>query len=130
MIPVYEYKNINLLTCITEYENIKDISINCIYFQLDYLGFIRGDILMDLIPHHKLLSFINDTQCNLGTNTQLCNMLMEQLKKLPICEDSYKKIMMVKTDDLEIDEYIMVDIKDNVYCGSRLYPSFCFVEKY
>jgi hypothetical protein len=83
---------------------------------------------MNLIPQQKLIFFIKKTQCMLGTNTQISNIYIEELNLLSVCEESYKKIMMVKTDDIDIDEYICVEIKNNEYLGTKLYPGFCFIK--
>jgi hypothetical protein len=128
MATTYDYDEIDRLPCFSEFENIKNIPINNIYFQLDFIGLIRGDILMNLIPQQKLIFFIKKTQCMLGTNTQISNIYIEELNLLSVCEESYKKIMMVKTDDIDIDEYICVEIKNNEYLGTKLYPGFCFIK--
>ncbi len=128
MVTIYDYDIIEELLCITDLENIINISISNLYFQLDYVGFIRGDILMNLITQQKLISFIKETQYNLGTNTQISNILIDELNLLPICEESYKNIMMIKSDEFDIDEYISVEINDNEYYGTRLYPGFCFIK--
>lgn len=129
MVTIYEYDEIDILKSIIDYEDIKNISMDKIFFQLDYIGFIRGDILMKLIPQKNLISFIINTQYNFGIYTQISNMYVENLKMLSVSEDSYKKIMMCNTDNLGIDEYIIVEINDELYCGTRLYPSFCFIKK-
>jgi len=94
-----------------------------LYFQLDYIGFIRGDILMEHISQNKLISYIKESQEDNKNN--ICN----ELEKLKINETNYKKIMMINPNNLDVDEYIRVIINNKQYDGSRLYLGYCYIKK-
>ena len=148
---LYNYNECYNFKEVSGYNEIKFIPMNRLLFQLDYIGMIRGDILMEVLPQDKLIKSIFETQ-NVYYNE---NNDIDELKKnqnymtsLDISEKNYKKIIMLSAEKkLFIGEYIMVEIyvsdikKANDLetikifgtlttpddAGTRLYPGFCYI---
>ena len=148
---LYNYNECYNFKEVSGYNEIKFIPMNRLLFQLDYIGMIRGDILMEVLPQDKLIKSIFETQ-NVYYNE---NNDIDELKKnqnymtsLDISEKNYKKIIMLSAEKkLFIGEYIMVEIyvsdikkandletikifgtlttRDDA--GTRLYPGFCYI---
>ena len=54
--------------------------------------------------------------------------IMNKFDSLFKSEMSYKQIIMENPDDIDIDEYVSVEIKIDKYVGTRLYLGFCFLD--
>ena len=120
---IYDYDIVDSMQCIEKYNDIQNISLKKLYFQLDYMGFIRGDILCKILSQNELINSIKKTIEFYESDK---NNYFDEINNYSINQENYKKILMMKLSNFNINEYVIVNINKNDYYGTRLYLGYCF----